>query len=171
MGKFYKGQEVVCMSDSYVTVTKGQTYTVESVNASLGSLLLTNDIGASTWVAASDFKPVRTFTKADLKDGMVITVRDGRKAVAYGGYLNEVRENMFTRCRLITVGGYSEDLTAISGNHEYDAMEVSYMGEVLWEREEESERDKKLEVLEGEAAKAQQALDAIQKQIKELKNA
>lgn len=170
MPKFYKGQKVVCMSDEYITVTKGGTYTVVDVNDRSGALLLTNDICVNVCVAASDFEPVPTFTKADLKDGMVITVRDGRKAVVHDDALHHVAGSVFTGRRLIEVHKYLEDLTSSSGLRQYDAMEVSYMGEVLWVREEESERDKKLKALSEEAAKAQQAVDAIQKQIKELEN-
>lgn len=169
MPKFYKGQKVVCMSDEYITVTKGGTYTVVEENRRSVALLLMNDIGVNTWVAASDFEPVPTFTKAGLKDGMTVTYREGgHERLVFGGELFARTGGRFDRAT--SLDRYEDSLLRLAGSAD-DIIKVSYMGEVLWEREEESERDKKIKALSEEAAKAQQAVDAIQKQIKELENA
>jgi uncharacterized Zn finger protein (UPF0148 family) len=111
----------------------------------------------------SILKPHRKqFTKADLKDGMVVTIRDGREAVVYMGILNEVEEDIFTKNRLIAETNYCDNLTAIGGRHCYDAMKVSYMGETLWEREEEIAEQKEIKRLRGVIEDAQKALSKLE---------
>lgn len=93
------------------------------------------------------------FTKADLKDGMVVVYRDGNERLVYNN-------------KLLTLDGFGgsnltlffrEDLTSSSGNS-MDIMEVMYMGESIWKRSEQTQQQQQLSELK--AAQEQLMLQA-----------
>src|SRR3990167_10128183 len=85
----------------------------------------------SPWKNVKSYKP--QFTKSDLKDGMVVEYRNGWQRVVLGDKLLDVNK--------MTVGKYLSDYDDSLLNTTYvgaatDIIKVSYMGELLWQREE-----------------------------------
>lgn len=103
----------------------------------------------------------KKFTKADLKDGMVVTYRDGSERIFFDGeFFEDCTKKLFRRCLL---GSFDCDLT--SPDHpDLDIMSVSYMKELLWGREEEeTPEQKEIKRLEAVIKEAQDALNGITK--------
>jgi hypothetical protein len=80
---------------------------------------------------------VKEFTKNDLKDGMVVTHRNGAMGVMFGGNAWELPdfeyEVDFSYCK--------DDLTNQEMD-DFDIIKVEYMGDVLWERKEQRKKVK-----------------------------
>lgn len=97
-----------------------------------------------SWLDKDVLCLVQPFTKSDLKDGMVVTYRNGWERVIFdNGFLYAegcLSSFHFTK---ITLDSFNEDLTYY-GQNTMDIMKVTYMDEVLWEREEETAEDKKI---------------------------
>lgn len=86
----------------------------------------------------------KKFTKADLKDGMIVTYRHGEERTILGGvlYSKEVGNSCFAVPLLdisfkaqIPLKMWNVDLT-YSENPYLDIVKVTYDGKVLWERKE-----------------------------------
>jgi hypothetical protein len=72
----------------------------------------------------------KTFTKVDLKDGMVVTYREPGERIFYKGkFLHEGRFGS-------EVTNFEDDLTHKRFS-EYDIVKVTFGGDVLWERKED----------------------------------
>ena len=74
----------------------------------------------------------KSFTKADIKDGMILTYRNGNKRI--------IIDKVFYSYPEIKKSGnllsnYNDDLTLNNSKYE-DIVEVSYDGEVIWRRKE-----------------------------------
>ena len=72
-----------------------------------------------------------------LKDGMIITYRNGNKRFLMGGELFEKEDG--SCCDLSTV---TTDLYNKKGIENLDFVKVEYMGETLWEREKEMQKNR-----------------------------
>ncbi len=79
----------------------------------------------------------KNFTKSDLKDGMVVTYRNGNERTIMGFRLYTKNENFEYIC-MTCLEHFKADLTVYNSSEKNDSdiMKVSYMGEVLWERKE-----------------------------------
>lgn len=96
----------------------------------------------------------KAFTKADLKDGMVVTYRSGRDRIVFKG-------------TFLHIGGFSAKITDFREDltHKHlayrDIMKVTFGGDVLWERKEglpeETIQKKQLLKKELEEVKSEQA--------------
>ncbi len=75
------------------------------------------------------------FTESDLKDGMVVTYRDGNIRLLYLGILYEIDRHMNLTASS-NINDYNGRLLSIH-NKNLDIVKVEYMGEILWEREKE----------------------------------
>ena len=75
------------------------------------------------------------FTKSDLKDGMIITYRNGEKRLLIGRALFEKRNDSY--CIANWLSNITTDLCNKEGIESLDFVKVEYMGEVIWERETE----------------------------------
>lgn len=108
---------------------------------------------------------VDPFTKSDLKDGMVVTYRDSYssnnlKRVVFKGSLYRVSEDGMSMSHGVYLRYYSETLE-YDNDPDMDIMKVEYMGEVLWEREEETAEQKRIKELEEGIAKMQGELNKL----------
>lgn len=104
---------------------------------------LDNDKGV-----VEDATNTKTFTKSDLKDGMVVSYResfsgDNFKRVVFKGGLYRVSSDGMSMSHGACLKYYSDTLK-YDNDEDMDIMKVEYIGEILWEREEESEEDKKI---------------------------
>lgn len=80
----------------------------------------------------------KKFTKADLKDGMVVTYRVGSQRIVIGDKLYSI-PSYSTGSYDYQLGLYNFDNNLIyhsKPDHPYTIVEVSYKGDVLWERKE-----------------------------------
>lgn len=74
----------------------------------------------------------------DLKDGMVLTFRNGRKAIVFKEYVYEIRQNgngsfYFDNCGIVTQWNH-ENLTLWgTSQSKSDIVKVEYMKETIWE--------------------------------------
>lgn len=77
------------------------------------------------------------FTKADLKDGMVVQYRNGWYRIVLGGCttLGAVCSDRY-ETRSKDLSDYNDDLTDSNGRRNLDIMKVFYVEQVLWERKE-----------------------------------
>ena len=102
-------------------------------------------------------------TKDDLKDGMEFIDRGGLKKIIIGSrvFQYEGKHNLKS-VRLDWVGSYHLDMTDIHGEFpEYDIMQVSYNGELLWTRPEPIEPTEEMTL--------KQVCEALGKDIKIVK--
>lgn len=78
----------------------------------------------------------KTFTREDLKDGMILTLRNGERNVYIKGWLKTINNisDDFTNSGKITQWKENLDFISSSGS-QFDIMKVEYMDKVLWERE------------------------------------
>ena len=76
------------------------------------------------------------FTKADIKNGMVVTYRNGCKRVAFNKEFYAYTENGISIKRGNILEEYNDDLIRYDELEGLDIMEVEYEGEVLWTRKE-----------------------------------
>lgn len=83
------------------------------------------------WMAEDEFTKVK-FIKSDLKDGDIVTYRNGLKKIVSGDKL--YGNDLFTSLRY-----YPEDLKDVDGEEEYDIVKVErpVKYETLFERKEE----------------------------------
>jgi hypothetical protein len=94
-------------------------------------------INSSGWVeTTSVYKFKRKeddmgFTKKDLKDGMVVTYRNSAVRVVMG-----VRLFAMSAYGGGSIDDFSLGFNHLHGDGDFDIIKVTYMGEVLWEREE-----------------------------------
>ena len=80
---------------------------------------------------------MKEFTKQDLKDGMVLTYRNGETRVLFDKKLYGTMKEGKLLYHGKTVGEYSVDLKDQSNiGNDMDIAKVEYMGETLWERKE-----------------------------------
>lgn len=105
----------------------------------------------------------KKFTKADLKDGMWVTYRDGSERFVLDAALYGQKED-----RLFEGGNLkyytSSLLYDTSDCEELDIMKVEYMNELIWERgEEDTPEQKEIKRLEAVIKEAQDALNGITK--------
>lgn len=100
------------------------------------------------------------FTKSDLKDGMVVTYRDKKARIVFDGklYTTDVDSDSFL-CQT-DLEDFSDSLSCIDYEMN-DIMKVEYMGEVLWEREEETDEQKRIKELKDSIAKMHEELDSL----------
>lgn len=110
-----------------------------------------------TWIYEEGL--VKTFTKSDLKDGMVVTYRNENERIVFKNtlYLPDEDDTLMSR---ITLAYYNNDLM-LPDYSSMDIMKVTYMDEVLWEREEETAEQKRIKELEGGIARMQEELDNL----------
>ena len=73
------------------------------------------------------------FTLSDLKDGMVITYRNGKSRYIFKKKFYDVN---FMELTGNTFDDYNDDLTHNGGHYYEDIVKVEYMGELIWQREE-----------------------------------
>ena len=78
----------------------------------------------------------KPFTKADIKNGMIVTYRNGCKRVVFNEVFYDyiVDEIGFKSGNILKE--YNDDLIRYDGFRGLDIMEVEYEGEVLWTRKE-----------------------------------
>ena len=80
----------------------------------------------------------QNFTKADLKDGMIVTYREGSQRIVIGDKLYSI-PSYSTGSYDYQLGLFNFDNNLIyhsKPDHHYTIVEVSYKGDVLWERKE-----------------------------------
>ena len=73
------------------------------------------------------------FTKSDLKDGMVVTYRNGNTRLVFN---NRFYDTTYVKISGNTLDNYDDNLK-MKGISSEDIVKVEYMGTVLWEREKE----------------------------------
>ena len=78
----------------------------------------------------------KSFTKADIKNGMIVTYRNGCKRVAFNKEFYAYTENGISIKRGNILEEYNDDLIRYDELEGLDIMEVEYEGEVLWTRKE-----------------------------------
>lgn len=111
------------------------------------------------WCALKAYKP-KGFTKSDLKDGMVVTLREGTKHFILNRciYTQGISQNQI--CWYGIGKNYNLGLSHRTSSGQ-DIMKVEYMDKVLWEREEETPEQKEIKRLQGIIKEAQDALNVI----------
>lgn len=119
--------------------------TVEGMEEDYGRVWLKE---TQSWLDKDTLCLANPFTKSDLKDGMVVTYRDSYssnnlKRVVFKGSLYRVSEDGMSMSHRVYLKYYSDTLE-YDNEGDMDIMKVTYMDEILWEREEESEEDKKI---------------------------
>ena len=78
----------------------------------------------------------KSFTKADIKNGMVVTYRNGDKRVVFDKvFYDYIIDEIGVKSGNI-LKEYDNNLIRYDGFEEQDIMEVKYEGEVLWTRKE-----------------------------------
>ena len=78
----------------------------------------------------------KPFTKADIKNGMVVTYRNGCKRVVFDKVFYDYTENEIGVKSGNILKEYDNNLIRCDGFEGLDIMEVEYEGEVLWTRKE-----------------------------------
>lgn len=73
------------------------------------------------------------FTLSDLKDGMVVTYRNGETRYVFREEFYDITYGNLTG---YTFEDYNEDLLHHGGNNDEDIVKVEYMNEILWQRKE-----------------------------------
>lgn len=73
------------------------------------------------------------FTLSDLKDGMVVTYRNGKTRYVFREEFYDITYSNLTGN---TFEDYNEDLLHHGGNNDEDIVKVEYMNEILWQRKE-----------------------------------
>ena len=83
------------------------------------------------WMGEDEFTKVK-FTKLDLKDGDIVTYRDGRKKIVF-------EDKFYGSNHFVLLKYYTEDLKDIDGEEENDIVKVErpVKYETVFEREEE----------------------------------
>ena len=71
------------------------------------------------------------FTLSDLKDGMVVTYREGKSRFIFKNKFHDICSGKLTGN---TFDDYNDDLTSHSGYYHEDIVKVEYMGELIWQR-------------------------------------
>ncbi len=120
---------------------------------------LDNDKGIT-----EDDNNTKTFTKSSLKDGMVVTYRESYdsnnlKRVVFKGSLYSVSEDGMSMLHGVYLKYFSDTLE-YDNDEDMDIMKVEYMGEVLWEREDDTKK-KRIKELQGNIAKMQEELNKL----------
>ena len=104
-----------------------------------------NECNYGWYFSEDDLKPyeentieTKTFTTKDLKDGMILTLRNGEERLYIRSWvkaIGNIRDSL-SNCGMITQWGENFEF-GFGG--EKDIVKVEYMNEVLWEREKEKE--------------------------------
>ena len=118
----------------------------------------------------SSLKPRRKqFTKADLKDGMVVTYRKGGfERLVFDGELFAFDDSGISHTA--SLDKYEDSLLRTAGSSD-DIIKVSYMNETLWERQEETAEQKEIKRLHGVIEDAQETIDNALEVINNAKHA
>jgi len=107
----------------------------------------------------------KSFTKDDLKDGMVVNFRRGDSGLIFNKMVYSTSKedfaNLSTKRCIIGLERLKEDLSHKDLPY-YEIIKVSYMDEVLWERIEETPEQKRIKELEKIISEAQKALEGLQ---------
>lgn len=101
--------------------------------------------GHGYWCTEGELELIRPkFTKSDLKDGDIVTYREGTKGMKQGERV--IRKHNYTY-----LGGYNEDLTILNGQTEYDIIKVERptQYETVFERKQEILNKAEKEYLSG----------------------
>lgn len=122
---------------------------------------LDNDKGV---VVEEESTESKVFTKDDLKDGMVVNFKRGDSGLVFNGLIystsDEFFANLSTKRCVIGLERLKEDLSHKDLTY-YDIMKVFYMGEVLWERVEETPEQKRIKELEKIISEAKKELENL----------
>lgn len=102
----------------------------------------------------------KQFTKSDLKDGMTVDTLYCKDKTVLGKCLYEFTGNSILYFR--TLNSFRYDLTHESDSEE-DIIKVSYMGEVLWERQEETPEQKEIKSIREQMDKLSTRLKELEK--------
>ena len=158
--------EVVVVGDSFVNINgvvallRDDTTSAPYFRLISGSAIYEYDEYCCSWSA---LKPRRKqFTKADLKDGMVVTYRNKQERTVLGDGLYDVKADSAKLNHPLS--SFADGMTDmfIDGDSPIDIIKVSYMNEVLWERKEETAEQKEIKRLRGVIEDAQKALSALE---------
>lgn len=138
MPEFKVGDKVIRTWLSRPDVPVGSVHTVSAVCRTLGITLE----GLTAWYDPDYFElyvELKPFTKADLKDGYHVwyraPVRDSDKPRIVIGRRFYVKEGADMK-KCMDIDHLNDDLTDKDPVNRYDVVKVTYMGEVLFEREE-----------------------------------
>lgn len=71
--------------------------------------------------------------KSDLKDGMFLLLRNGKKRAYFSSRIYTISANDGILCAASNLEYYNEELNHIS-NKDFDVMKVLYDDEIIWER-------------------------------------
>lgn len=104
----------------------------------------------------------KQFTKSDLKDGDIVTYRNGLKKIVSGDKLWE-NDDLFTPLRY-----YTEDLKDVDGEEEYDIVKVErpVQYETVFERKEEILNETEKRYLASVIKPFKNKIETIEKTIK-----
>lgn len=91
-------------------------------------------IGTIDVFKLEEVKEVKDFTKADLKDGMVLVYRNGWERYVIGDKLYDIKNSKIII--MSPISEFNNDLTDKYCN-ELDIMQVHDRGELIWKREED----------------------------------
>lgn len=94
-----------------------------------------------------------SFTKSDLQEGDIVIMRHGDRAVYFNKRFTTYKDDILLKY-------YNEDLKMDESF--YDIMQVYRNGQLIFKREEQSQRDIKIKEL-------QDKMDAIKREMEELK--
>lgn len=113
------------------------------------------------WMEEDEFVEWK-FTKSDLKDGDIVTYRNGLKKIVSGDKLWE-NDDLFTPLRY-----YTEDLKDVDGEEEYDIVKVErpVQYETVFERKEEILNETEKRYLASVIKPFKNKIETIEKTIK-----
>lgn len=113
------------------------------------------------WMGEDEFTKVK-FIKLDLKDGDIVTYRNGLKKIVSGDKLWE-NDDLFTPLRY-----YTEDLKDVDGEEEYDIVKVErpVQYETVFERKEEILNETEKRYLASVIKPFKNKIETIEKTIK-----
>jgi len=113
------------------------------------------------WMGEDEFVEWK-FTKSDLKDGDIVTYRNGLKKIVSGDKLWE-NDDLFTPLRY-----YTEDLKDVDGEEEYDIVKVErpVQHETVFERKEEILNETEKRYLASVIKPFKNKIETIEKTIK-----
>lgn len=140
---FKIGDKVTIRKDLYVNIDMklGVTPAMVKYAGKETEIIKVNEIHSvyylaidhGTWCWSEEMFESKPFTKADLKDGMICTIRKGWEYIKFNDYLCNNKGH-------IDIADLNDDLTLKKEYNatRYDIIQVVYNGEVVFEREETS---------------------------------